>query len=42
MKAACRCRCFVFDCLHCDGEDLIDRPLGERLERLAASRAARR
>jgi DNA ligase 1 len=26
---------FVFDCLHCDGEDLIDRPLAERLERLA-------
>jgi DNA ligase-1 len=26
---------FAFDCLHSDGEDLIDRPLGERLERLA-------
>ena len=26
---------FVFDCLHVDGEDLIDRPLTERLERLA-------
>ena len=27
---------FVFDCLHADGEDLIDRPLAERLDRLAA------
>ena len=26
---------FAFDCLHADGEDLIDRPLAERLERLA-------
>jgi DNA ligase-1 len=26
---------FAFDCLHVDGEDLIDRPLAERLERLA-------
>jgi DNA ligase-1 len=26
---------FAFDCLHVDGEDLIDRPLTERLERLA-------
>ena len=26
---------FCFDCLHVDGEDLIDRPLVERLERLA-------
>jgi DNA ligase-1 len=27
---------FFFDILHLDGEDLIDRPLAERLERLAA------
>jgi DNA ligase-1 len=26
---------FAFDCLHSDGEDLIDRPLRERLQRLA-------
>jgi DNA ligase-1 len=26
---------FAFDCLHSEGEDLIDRSLGERLERLA-------
>jgi DNA ligase 1 len=26
---------FAFDCLHLEGEDLIDRPLAERLERLA-------
>lgn len=25
---------FLFDCLHLDGEDLIDRPAGERLRRL--------
>jgi DNA ligase-1 len=25
---------FAFDCLHCDGEDLIDRPLAERVTRL--------
>jgi DNA ligase-1 len=27
---------FVFDCLHADGEDLIDKPLVDRLERLRA------
>jgi DNA ligase-1 len=27
---------FAFDCLHADGEDLIDRPLVDRLERLGA------
>ena len=27
---------FVFDCLHADGDDLIDKPLVERLERLGA------
>ncbi|HVJ29517.1 MAG TPA: ATP-dependent DNA ligase, partial [Gammaproteobacteria bacterium] len=27
---------FVFDCLHADGEDLIDKPLVHRLERLGA------
>ena len=27
---------FVFDCLHADGEDLIDKPLVSRLERLGA------
>ena len=27
---------FAFDCLHLEGEDLIDKPLAERLERLAA------
>jgi DNA ligase-1 len=27
---------FCFDCLHANGEDLIDRPLAERLDRLAA------
>jgi DNA ligase-1 len=26
---------FFFDCLHCDGEDLIDRPERERFERLS-------
>jgi DNA ligase-1 len=26
---------FAFDCLHADGEDLIDQPLTERLQRLA-------
>jgi DNA ligase-1 len=26
---------FCFDCVHADGEDLIDRPLRDRLERLA-------
>jgi DNA ligase-1 len=26
---------FCFDCMHVDGEDLIDRPLEQRLERLA-------
>jgi DNA ligase-1 len=35
QKSAVPLSLFVFDCLHCDGEDLIDRPLGERLERLA-------
>jgi DNA ligase-1 len=28
---------FCFDCLHLNGEDLIDRPLAERHERLAAA-----
>jgi DNA ligase-1 len=27
---------FVFDCLHADGDDLIDKPLVDRLERLGA------
>jgi ATP-dependent DNA ligase I len=27
---------FAFDCLHLEGEDLIDKPLAERLDRLAA------
>ena len=27
---------FVFDCLHADGDDLIDQPLVDRLERLGA------
>jgi DNA ligase-1 len=27
---------FFFDCLHVDGEDLLDRPLGERLSHLAS------
>ncbi|HEY3516931.1 MAG TPA: ATP-dependent DNA ligase, partial [Gammaproteobacteria bacterium] len=27
---------FVFDCLHADGEDLIDKPLVDRLERFGA------
>jgi ATP-dependent DNA ligase I len=27
---------FAFDCLHADGDDLIDKPLVERLERLGA------
>jgi DNA ligase-1 len=31
-----RLRPFFFDVLHLDGEDLIDRPLGERLDRLDA------
>jgi DNA ligase-1 len=26
--------CFAFDCLHLDGEDLLDRPMGERLDAL--------
>ena len=26
---------FVFDCLHADGEDLIDKPFAERLDRLS-------
>ena len=29
---------FFFDVLHVDGDDLIDRPLGERLERRALAR----
>jgi DNA ligase-1 len=31
-----RVRFHAFDCLHVDGEDLLERPLGERHERLAA------
>ena len=33
---------FFFDCLHLDGEDLIDRPASERLEALAAAAAGAR
>jgi DNA ligase-1 len=35
LKHALPLSLFAFDCLHVDGEDLIDRPLAERLERLA-------
>ena len=41
LESALPLSLFVFDCLHADGEDLIDRPLAERLERLARDRAAR-
>ena len=35
LKHALPLSLFAFDCLHHDGEDLIDRPLTERLKRLA-------
>ena len=35
LESALPLTLFVFDCLHADDEDLIDRPLTERLERLA-------
>jgi DNA ligase-1 len=35
LEAALPLSLFAFDCLHFEGEDLIDRPLVERLERLA-------
>jgi len=35
LESALPLSLFAFDCLHADGEDLIDRPLAERLERLA-------
>jgi DNA ligase-1 len=34
LRASLPLSLFAFDCLHCDGEDLIDRPLAERLARL--------
>ena len=35
LESALPLSLFAFDCLHFDGDDLIDRPLAERLERLA-------
>ena len=35
-KGALPLSLFIFDCLHADGEDLIDKPLAERLDRLGA------
>jgi DNA ligase-1 len=37
LKASLPLSLFCFDCLHVDGEDLIDMPLARRLERLAAA-----
>jgi DNA ligase-1 len=35
LESALPVSLFAFDCLHLEGDDLIDRPLAERLERLA-------
>ena len=37
MQSALPLSLFCFDCLHLNGEDLIDRPLAERHQRLAAA-----
>jgi DNA ligase-1 len=37
MRTELPIRAFYFDCLRCDGEDLIDRPTRERHEKLAAA-----
>jgi DNA ligase 1 len=37
MRRALPLSLFCFDCLHVNGEDLIDRPLAERHERLASA-----
>jgi DNA ligase-1 len=37
MQSALPLSLFCFDCLHLNGEDLIDRPLAERHERLVAA-----
>ena len=37
MREAVTCRLHAFDCLHADGDDLLDEPLRSRRERLAAA-----
>jgi DNA ligase-1 len=35
LRASLPLNAFFFDCLHADGEDLIDRPVSERFERIS-------
>lgn len=41
MREKLPLRVFLFDCLHHDGQDLIDRPLAERIEHLGDAAGAR-
>ncbi len=41
MREKLPLRVFLFDCLHRDGDDLIDRPLAERIEHLGDAAGAR-